>query len=83
MTHFAVLLNYGDDFKVIFTGGFQLCVIMVKSNYQHLLCIFFCLQFVKQVTKTDEIVLKILTYVGLALSITGIILTIIPYLLLT
>ena len=83
MTHFAVLLNYGDDFKVIFIGGFQLCVIMVKSNYLHLLCIFFCHQFVKQVTKTDEIVLKILTYVGLALSITGIILTIIPYLLLT
>lgn len=50
LTHFAVLFDYGDDFKV---------------------------------TKTDDKVLEILTYVGLTLSITGIILTVITYLLLT
>jgi len=50
MTHFAVLFDYGDAFKV---------------------------------TKTDDKVLEILTYVGLTLSITGIILTVITYLLLT
>jgi len=50
MTHFAVLFDYGDDFKV---------------------------------TKTADKVLEILTYVGLTLSITGVILTVITYLLLT
>ena len=46
-------------------------------------CFFFWRQFVKQVTKTDDKVLEILTYVGLILSITGVIFTVITYLLLT
>ncbi|XP_020617850.1 adhesion G protein-coupled receptor L4-like isoform X2 [Orbicella faveolata] len=46
MTHFAVLVGYGDNLEI---------------------------------TKTDEKILTILTYIGLAVSIIGIILTIISY----
>ena len=91
MTHFAVLFDYGDDFEVMFIEiprcFSQLCCLSMCNNGDvNLLTLtlnLFCPQFVNQVTKTDEKVLKILTYVGLAFSITGIILTIIPYLLFT
>ena len=45
--------------------------------------VYFFAFIIKQITKADEKVLKIFTYVGFALSITGTILTIMSYLFLT
>ena len=57
-------------------------------THQHFYVLFcfvlFCfVLFIKQITTMDEKILAILTYVGLTLSIVGIILTIISYLLVT
>ena len=49
------------------------------ANRAHVYVVVFCPLSLNQITETDEKTLKILTYVGLALSITGIILTVIIY----
>ena len=80
LTHFAVLMDYDGSKKV--TKLFLPYSIILWAQWTNLILSlnFF---FLTQLTEEDETILKIITYVGLSLSIVGILLTLILYYCLT
>ena len=77
LTHFAVLIDYDSSTKVI-KLFFSLFNYFMDSMNSLILSFTFSF-FSTQLTEEDETILKIITHVGLSLSIVGILFTFILY----
>ena len=81
LTHFAVLMDFDGSTKVIkFILPYS--IILWAQLTDAILSLNFSF-FLTQLAEEDETILKIITYVGLSLSIFGILLTLILYSCLT
>ena len=78
LTHFAVLVDYNGSPKVIVPFNIFNTIPLILVTF-----FFIIMKFVSQLTEKDTTILEIITYVGLSLSTTGILLTLIAYYFLT